>query len=114
MNTEKQYTWHKIAESKEELFFEANGMLSIKAGNKNICLVKHKDSLFACAAKCPHAGGTMSDGYMDALGNIVCPIHRYRFNLRNGKSAEGYYLKTWPVENREDGVYVGIDKTSFF
>ncbi len=114
MNTNKAYTWYKIAESKEELFFSANDILSIKAGSKNICLVKHKGSLFACAAKCPHAGGAMNDAYIDALGNIVCPIHRYRFNLMNGRSTEGYYLKTWPVENREDGVYVGIDKAGIF
>ncbi|MFT3682193.1 MAG: Rieske 2Fe-2S domain-containing protein [Ferruginibacter sp.] len=114
MSLHKEYTWHKIAESKDELIFASNDMLAVKAGNKNICLVKHKDVLFGCAVKCPHAGGIMNEGYVDPLGNIVCPIHRYRFNLVNGRSAEGYYLKTWPVEIREDGVFVGIDKTSLF
>lgn len=114
MSQNKEYTWYKIAESKEELIFSGNGMAEIKAGGKTICLILQKNALFACAAKCPHAGGIMSDGYVDALGNIVCPIHRYRFNLHNGRSAEGYYLKTWPVENRDNGVYIGIDKSSLF
>ncbi len=113
----KQYTWHKIADSIGELHFHENGMMEIKAGNKTICLTKHKDSLFGCAVKCPHAGGHLADGYVDALGNIVCPMHRYKFSLQNGRnvSGEGYFLKTYPVEITEDGVFVGIEeKNSLF
>jgi 3-phenylpropionate/trans-cinnamate dioxygenase ferredoxin subunit len=25
-------------------------------------------------------------------------------------SGEGYYLKHWPVEQRDDGIYVGMEK----
>ena len=52
----------------------------------------------------------LADGYIDALGNIVCPLHRYKYNMENGRnvSGEGYYLKHWLVECREDGVYVGL------
>jgi hypothetical protein len=53
----------------------------------------------------------MSEGYIDALGNVVCPMHRYKYDVRNGRntSGEGYYLTHWPVETREDGVYVGME-----
>jgi nitrite reductase/ring-hydroxylating ferredoxin subunit len=68
--------------------------------------------VLACAHKCPHAGGAMADGFVDALGNIVCPLHRYKFSLQNGRntSGEGYYLKTHPVQLRENGVFVGIEE----
>jgi 3-phenylpropionate/trans-cinnamate dioxygenase ferredoxin subunit len=64
--------------------------------------------LFACAAACPHAGARMANGQIDVLGNIICPLHRYKFSLVNGRnvSGEGYHLKTWKVEWREDGVWV--------
>ena len=117
MNQSGQYTWHKIADCKEEISFSENGMTEIKAGGKNICLIRNKDILSACSAKCPHAGGHLSDGYVDALGNIICPLHRYKFSLQNGRniSGEGYFLKTFPVEIREDGVFVGIEeKNSLF
>jgi nitrite reductase/ring-hydroxylating ferredoxin subunit len=117
MNPSKQYSWHKIADSIGELHFQENGMIEIKAGSKNICLAKHKESLFGCAVKCPHAGGHLADGYVDALGNIVCPMHRYKFSLQNGRnvSGEGYFLRAYPVEIREDGVFVGIEeKNSLF
>jgi nitrite reductase/ring-hydroxylating ferredoxin subunit len=117
MSTPKKYTWYKIADSKEELHFGKNNMMEIKAGEKSICLILHKGALSACAAKCPHAGAHMADGYIDPVGNIVCPLHRYKFSLQNGRnvSGEGYFLKTFPIEIREEGVFAGIEeKNSLF
>ena len=75
---------------------------------------KNKDILSACASQCPHAGGQMADGHIDALGNIVCPLHRYKFSLQNGGNVtgEGYFLKTYPVEIREEGIFIGIEEKS--
>ena len=103
-------SWHKIAESIAEINFPASGVTLITVAGKTITVGRDKEKLFACAHKCPHAGGVLADGYMDALGNIVCPLHRYRFNPFNGRntSGEGYYLKTFLVEEREDGLYVNI------
>ncbi len=113
---EKKYTWHKIADSVSEIEFSGNGMVQLNAGSKQICLIKANNHLYACTHKCPHAGGIMAEGYTDALGNIVCPLHRYKFSLQNGRntSGEGYYLKTFPVQIQEDGVYVGFTETGFF
>jgi 3-phenylpropionate/trans-cinnamate dioxygenase ferredoxin subunit len=105
-------TWYKIAEGRKELF-EADGQLrDVEVGGKDICLALVKDRIKACAYQCPHAGARMSDGYVDALGNIVCPLHRYKFSLENGRnvSGEGYFLKTYMVEEREDGIYVGLEE----
>lgn len=117
MGLPKKYTWYKIADSIEGLHFPENNMMEIKAGEKTICLINHKGSLVGCAAKCPHAGGTMAVGYIDPLGNIVCPLHRYKFNLQNGRnvSGEGYFLKTFPIEIRPEGIFAGIEeKNNFF
>ncbi|MFN9115575.1 MAG: Rieske (2Fe-2S) protein [Bacteroidota bacterium] len=113
---EKKYTWHKVAESKEELFSSGNTLLEIYVQQKQICIALHQNQVFACAHKCPHAGGRMADGWLDAMGNIVCPLHRYRFDISNGRnvSGEGYYLKTYPVEERADGLYVGLEEKSWF
>ena len=103
--------WHKIAESRLELFSDTNNnLVEIDVKGKKICLVNNHDGLNGCVAKCPHAGGKMADGYIDALGNIVCPLHRYKFDLKKGRniSGEGYFLKTYPIEEREDGIFVAI------
>ena len=115
-NKEKNYTWHKLAESIQSIQFSPEGIASIELAGKKLCLILFKDALYACNATCPHAGGMLADGYIDALGNIVCPIHRYKFSLQNGRnsSGEGYFLKTWPVEKREDGIYIGLEAGGLF
>lgn len=115
--TEKKYTWHKIAGYPEELPFSGNQMCVLEVKGKKITLGRHNGELYAFAYKCPHAGGIMSAGFIDALGNVVCPLHRYKFSMVNGRntSGEGFYLKTWPVRTGEDGVFVGMEeKTGWF
>ena len=106
-------SWIKIAESIAEINFQENQIAEVSTDGKTICMAKFNDQYFACAHKCPHASGLFVEGYIDAVGNVVCPIHRYKFSLKNGRNVtgEGYFLKVYPVELREDGVYVGIEKS---
>lgn len=106
----KNYTWHKIAASTNELAVDEKRISVIDINGKKICVTEYQRQWYGFAFKCPHASGILADGYIDPVGNIVCPVHRYKFSLRNGRntSGEGFYLKTYPVEVREDGVYVGI------
>ena len=104
--------WKKIAESRDELFQGENNLAEVAIDGKSVCIGMHEEKLKACAAKCPHAGGKMATGYIDALGNIVCPLHRYKFSLENGRNVtgEGYFLKIYKVEEREDGIFIGIEE----
>lgn len=113
---DKKYSWHKISVSLEEISFSPNGLAQLEVAGKVICVAGKDGQLSACTAKCPHAGGILADGYIDPLGNIVCPMHRYKFSLKNGRniSGEGYFLKTFPVECRQDGVFVGFEENNFF
>ena len=108
----KKYTWYKVADHINEIDLAENNIGIAEIKGKTICIGKFNDSIFAFAYKCPHAGGILSEGYIDALGNVVCPQHRYKYNLKNGfnVSGEGYYLKTWPVELKDDGVYIGFEE----
>ena len=109
----KEIKWYKVVEDITMLQFQQNNMCIAEANGKKITVAKHNNSLFAFAHKCPHASGIMADGFINALGNVVCPLHRFTFNIQNGRntSGEGYYLKTYLVEEREDGVFVGMEKT---
>ena len=108
--------WHKIAEHINELEFAANQIAVAELNGKKICIAKYKEQLFAFAYSCPHAGGILADGYLDALGNVVCPVHRYKFSITNGRntSGEGYHLKRWPVQIIEEAIWVGIESNSGF
>jgi nitrite reductase/ring-hydroxylating ferredoxin subunit len=111
---EKEFTWYKIAESINEIQFAENNIAIVEVKGKRMCIAKFHDQAFAFSHKCPHAGGILADGHIDALGNVVCPNHRYKYDLKNGRniSGEGYYLKNWPVEIKENGVYIGIEQDS--
>ncbi len=108
----KKFNWHKIAGHINELTFSANNIAVVDLNDKKICIGKFNNRLFAFAYRCPHASTPLADGFIDAMGNIVCPLHSYRYDIKNGRntSGEGYYLKHWPVEQREDGIYVGVDE----
>jgi 3-phenylpropionate/trans-cinnamate dioxygenase ferredoxin subunit len=112
---EKKYQWFKVAESVKELRFSSNNMLIVEANHKKVTLVKYKEQFYACAHLCPHASGVLSEGHIDVVGNVVCPVHRYKFSLQNGRnvSGEGYCLRTYPVKVTDEGVFVGIMERGF-
>ena len=115
----KNVKWYKVADTIDAIDWQRNNLALVEAGGKKITLARNKNEVLACAYKCPHAGGVMADGFIDALGNIVCPLHRYKFDLTNGRNVtgEGYYLKVYKVELREAGIFVGFEEsnwTSFF
>ena len=111
---EKNYKWHKIADHIDAIGFAVNNIAVVEVKGKKICIGKFNDKLFAFAYTCPHAGGILVDGTIDALGSVICPLHRYKYNMENGRnvSGEGYYLNHWPVELRDNGVYVGMPESS--
>jgi len=98
--------WYKILDN--------NGLkypflIKAKAGNTSICLVGVENEVYALAAKCPHAGADISQGWCKD-GKLVCPYHRYSYDIQTGRGSpgQGDYIKTFPVEMRDDGVYVGV------
>jgi nitrite reductase/ring-hydroxylating ferredoxin subunit len=108
----KKHRWHKVAAHASEIVLNRNDIGIVEIEGKKICLAKFKNDWFAFAHHCPHAGGLMSQGFLDLSGNIACPVHGYKFNLRNGrcKIPEGYRLSTYKVESRVDGLFIGIEE----
>lgn len=104
--------WIKIFESESEM---QNNLTIGKAqslvikGNK-ICLVRSTEGLFAVADRCPHNGASLSQGYCNEKNEIVCPLHRYPFDLKTGKATAGLAMSvlTYPIKTDHTGVYVGI------
>jgi 3-phenylpropionate/trans-cinnamate dioxygenase ferredoxin subunit len=103
MMLSKEYNWHWLAKSKEEIDFGKYDIIQIG-------IAEFKDGLYAYQAFCPHAGAKMVMGYIDAQGNAVCPLHRFKFSLKNGYNitGEGYNMKTYPIQINEEGVFVGF------
>ena len=108
---DEKETWIKVADDVQEVSFKENGIASIKIGDKEVCLFKTIAGLKACAEKCPHAGGDLSKGFLDNRGNIVCPVHGYRFSVQTGRDAtgEGYFLKIYKVLQNDEGIFIKLE-----
>ena len=63
-------------------------------------------SLRALSAVCPHAGGPLADGQLDAKV-VICPLHLHAFDLATGCSTTGEYaLTVYAVHVDDDGHLV--------
>ncbi|XZF13318.1 Rieske (2Fe-2S) protein [Chitinophagaceae bacterium MMS25-I14] len=103
------YKWHAVAGTGFSTLEEGR-MVSALAGEKQLTLLRKGDMLYAFAATCPHSGALLCEGWLDVQGRVVCPLHKYRFDPANGRntSGEGYKLKTFPVEIRDDEIFIGL------
>ena len=108
--------WVLITDAPASLDWPDNQLLDVEVDGKKITLARFKEGYFAFAQKCPHASGRMAQGYINPLGQVVCPLHRYAFDMKNGRNTtgEGYFLKTYPVELRTNGLFIGFKPNSFF
>jgi len=102
------YTWHKI-ETTSAALAELQ-LVEVLVAGKRIGLVKRQGAVYAFTAACPHAGAPLCEGWLDAQGRIVCPLHKYRFDPVNGRNTtgEGYKLFTYKTEVREGELYVAL------
>jgi nitrite reductase/ring-hydroxylating ferredoxin subunit len=107
--TERKYKWHKLAEADEILVAEGF-ILKMSVPGKQFCITQNEGVFYAFQPKCPHAGADFEQGYLDEKNCLVCPLHRFRFDLVTGLnvSGEGFSLVRYPIEARETGFWVGI------
>jgi nitrite reductase/ring-hydroxylating ferredoxin subunit len=98
--------WHKVP----DLSFTTEPFLEkVKINGKGICLVGSAGNVYALSSTCPQAGADLSGGWCKN-GKLICPFHRYSYDIHTGKGSPGQndYIDTYPVEIREDGIYIGF------
>jgi nitrite reductase/ring-hydroxylating ferredoxin subunit len=81
----------------------------IVAGSKSICVVGYEGKVYALGSKCPHAGADLINGWCNN-GKLVCPFHRYSYDLATGRGSPGQndYIDSYPVKISEQTVYIGV------
>ncbi len=77
---------------------------------KRICLVRRVEGLLAVQDACTHNGESLSKGAVNYKGEIVCPWHGQRFELRTGREASESSpdLDTYPIRTEAEGIFIGI------
>ncbi|MBK9283926.1 MAG: Rieske (2Fe-2S) protein [Sphingobacteriaceae bacterium] len=106
------YHWKKIFDKEEnsENYMDTGALINIFFKGEKICITKTEKGIFAFSDRCPHNGASLSQGFCTSKNEIVCPVHRYSFDISSGKATSGsaFALKIFPIEIRNDGVYVGV------
>jgi len=108
--------WHRVA-GPDELPEGRVRTISVDRGDSvlQLCLTRHDGTYAALDNRCPHQGGPLGEGSIecDEQGAcyLRCPWHGWDFHPTTGKPPGGYDdgVATYPVEVREDGVYVGLE-----
>jgi len=102
--------WIRIADAVQDLAIPDGQIIKIEVEGTAVGLGIYGQSILAFAATCPHAGAPLDQmGYIDGKGNIFCSLHGLAFDPKTGldKDDQCYRLKRWPVEVRDEGVFIG-------
>ena len=98
--------WHRVAGVDE---LPENRVKPVTCGVQTICLTHYQGRYGALSNKCPHQGGPLGEGSIEN-GWLRCPWHGWDYHPITGKSEYDDVVPSFPVEVREDGVYVGFEE----
>ena len=105
--------WHRVADVNE---LPVGRVKTVTAGTHSFALTNIDGQFTAMDNRCPHQGGPLGEGSIE-VGNdgqcwLRCPWHGWDFDPTTGRSPGGHEdsgQQLYPVELREDGVYVGVE-----
>jgi len=97
--------WHKVLDPGE---LPEGRVKSATCAHRNLCMTRMEGKYGALDNACPHQGGPLGEGSIEN-GLLRCPWHGWDYHPLTGK-APGFDdgVETFAVEEREDGVYVGL------
>ena len=87
--------------------------LGVTIGAYDVAIARNGQEFFALQDVCSHAAVSLSEGEVEDC-TIECWLHGSLFDLRSGKPTglpATESVATFPVEVREDGVYVDVTTT---
>ena len=101
--------WIKVAEPGS---LPEERVKTVLAGKRQVCLTHHAGEIGALGNRCPHQGGPLGEGQIEN-GWVICPWHAYEYHPLTGAPPEGFEdrVESYPVEIKDDGIYVGIVAT---
>jgi len=98
--------WHKALEPDE---LPEGRVTQTTCDGDTVAITHFEGSYYAMDNECPHQGGPLGEGSIEN-GLLRCPWHGWDFYPDSGETPGAFddCVTTYPVEEREDGVYVGF------
>jgi thiamine pyrophosphate-dependent acetolactate synthase large subunit-like protein/nitrite reductase/ring-hydroxylating ferredoxin subunit len=99
-----ELTWHRVLTRGE---LPEGRVKTVAVGHHSFAMTHFEGRYAALANRCPHQGGPLGEGSIEK-GMLRCPWHGYDYCPLTGESPFGDSVATFPVEVREEGVFVGV------
>lgn len=83
----------------------------VESGSRSFAVVRNDGQVYALQNRCAHKGAPIGDGIVSAARNeIICPWHRFRFDLATGRCATNaeVVIRTVPVTVVDGDVVLDI------
>lgn len=105
MFSDKTRKYH-LADSRKEFIenFPESNELTKNFPFGEVLFVKKEEELYAFINHCPHQGQKMQ-GCTIHDGRVMCPVHKYKFDIETGRG-HGLYLDFYPLEENKDGFFL--------
>lgn len=90
--------------------FQEKSIRVFRVDDTKVCIAQYKDGFFAFEFLCPHQKHPLKDAKVTAFGEVVCPLHEYRFSLEFGNESNHKCnpLKRFKLHIKSDGVYLEL------
>lgn len=100
--------WFKVLELDE---LPEGRVKTVTVGHKSLAMTHYNGQYGALDNRCPHQGGPLGEGSIEN-GLLRCPWHGWDYCPRTGQPPGNLEvddaLETFPVEVRDDGIYVTV------
>lgn len=73
-----------------------------------MAVFKNDGKLYGIQNTCPHEGGQLCNGWIEG-GEVVCPLHGYKFDLRTGACSTDPKLKVKVFRLIAQGEQVAVE-----
>ena len=72
-----------------------------------IVIINYNNKYYALNNNCPHRGGSLGDGTCTD-GIIVCPLHKWEFNIHNGNCIKNnkIFVKKYIIEEDKENIKI--------
>lgn len=105
--------WYRVADPDG---LPAGRVKTVTAGTYSMALTNIGGAFTAMGNRCPHQGGPLGEGSIEISADgqcwLRCPWHGSDFDPQTGRAPGGHEnsgQKLYPVEVRNDGIYVGLE-----
>jgi nitrite reductase/ring-hydroxylating ferredoxin subunit len=104
--------WFKIFNTRQdaENRIALNDKILVVLKGRRLCLARTPVGFYAIDDSCPHLGESLSKGHLNYLGEITCPWHSYRYDLKTGLECQNRSngVEVHQVRIDANGLFIGI------